>query len=227
VGSDPEGARGLALTGRLAAWATLVGVVSALAWAGNLSGSEPPRDVVYRYSTAASELALFGVIVSVVFWIARGLQKRYAFALKSPSSRGRALGLALAVFVVIAISAIAAEPLLHPGREQGLTPTTWEPAHAGAFALNLFALAIVGPIVEELTFRGLGFTLLRPYGEWFAIAAIGIAFGLWHGLLDGLPVFFIFGAGLAYLRSRTGSVYPGMVLHAVFNGLALLIAVTV
>jgi membrane protease YdiL (CAAX protease family) len=121
----------------------------------------------------------------------------------------------------------ALDPLLHPGKEQGLTPSSWQPAHAAAFGLNVFALAVVGPVVEELTFRGLGFTLLERYGQTAAIIVIGIAFGVWHGLIDALPVLIVFGTGLAFLRSRTQSVYPGMLLHGLFNGLALLIAVTI
>jgi membrane protease YdiL (CAAX protease family) len=39
-------------------------------------------------------------------------------------------------------------------------------------------------------------------------------------------VLIIFGIGLAYLRSRTNSIYPGMILHATFNGAALILAVT-
>jgi membrane protease YdiL (CAAX protease family) len=54
---------------------------------------------------------------------------------------------------------------------------------------------------------------------------IGITFGLWHGLVEALPVLIIFGIGLAYLRSRTNSIYPGMILHATFNSAALIIAV--
>jgi membrane protease YdiL (CAAX protease family) len=54
---------------------------------------------------------------------------------------------------------------------------------------------------------------------------VGIMFGLWHGLVEALPVLIIFGLGLAYLRSRTNSIYPGMILHATFNGAALILAV--
>ena len=93
------------------------------------------------------------------------------------------------------------------------------------FVLNLVALAIVGPIAEELTFRGLGFYLLQRYGQTPAIVVIGITFGLWHGLVEALPVLVVFGVGLAFLRSRTNSIYPGMILHATFNATALLAAV--
>ena len=215
------------LKGKLAAWLWLVGVVSGLAWISNLAAGATPKDAVYKYSTGISELILFGLILTVVLWIARDLPKRETFALRRPRSWGLALGLGFGVFAVIWIVSLVLDPLLHPGREQGLTPSTWEPSHAGAFALNVFALAIVGPVVEELTFRGLGYRLLERYGETFAVLAIGLAFALWHGLLDALPVLFVFGAGLAYLRARTESVYPGMILHAAFNALALTVAVTV
>ena len=119
----------------------------------------------------------------------------------------------------------ALEPVLHPDKEQGLAPTRWEPAHAGAFAANFVVVALLAPVVEELTFRGLGFTLFERFGRWAAIVLVGLAFGLAHGLVEGLPLLFLFGAGLAYLRSRTGSVYPGMLVHVVYNGLVLLIAV--
>lgn len=215
------------LNGRLAAWLTLVGVVAAIGYATRFSNAKRERDVVYHWSTAISELVTFAVILAIILWIARGLPKRDMFALRAPASWRRALALGFGVFVLIWIVSLALGPLLHPDREQGLAPDHWEPAHAAAFAVNIVALAVVGPIVEELTFRGLGFSLLARFGRWPTILAIGVLFGLWHGLVQALPVLFTFGAGLAYLRSRTNSVYPGMALHMAFNGLALLLAVTV
>jgi membrane protease YdiL (CAAX protease family) len=227
VGAGGAGARGLALTGKRVAWAALVGAVALLGYAQRFAGGKPPKNVVYDYGTAVSELLLFALILGIVLWIARGLPKHEAFALRRPRSWGRAIGLGFGVFFAIWIVSLALNPLLHPGREQGLTPSTWESAHAGAFAANLVVLAVVGPVVEELTFRGLGFFLLMPYGDTIAILGIGFAFALWHGLIEAFPVLFVFGAGLAYLRNRTDSIYPGMILHGLFNGLALAIAVTI
>jgi membrane protease YdiL (CAAX protease family) len=212
---------------KLAGWIALVGTVSGISYAGRLSGGKPPKDALYQYATALSELVLFAIILTFVLLIARGLPKREVFALRAPRSWGRAGGLALGVFILIAVSNAVLNPVLNGGREQGLTPSGWEPRHVTAFAVNLLAFAVVGPIVEELTFRGLGFYLLEPYGQTTAIVLIGISFGLWHGLIQALPVLIVFGAGLAYLRSRTDSIYPGMFLHAAFNAGALLIAVTV
>src|SRR5206468_2106413 len=83
--------------------------------------------------------------------------------------------------------------------------TNWEPAHAGAFAANCVLFAIVAPIIEELTFRGVGQSLLGFLGRWPSIVLVGVAFGLWHGLVEALIVLVPFGIALAYLRDRIGS----------------------
>ena len=83
------------------------------------------------------------------------------------------------------------------------------------------------PFVEELTFRGLGYGLLERFGRWPAIIAVGLLFGLAHGLVVSLPILAVFGGALAWIRSQTRSVVPGMVLHGTFNLIALVAAVTV
>lgn len=213
------------MSGRLAAWCGLVLAVAAVGYAGRASGAKPAQDALYRYSTAISELVLFGIILGVVALIGRGASWRELFALRRPTSWTLALGIALGVLVTIGIVNAVLEPLLHAGREQGLTPHGWESARAAQFGVNFAVFAVVGPVVEELTFRGLGYSLLEPLGPAAAILALGVAFGVWHGLVEALPVLVAFGVGLAYLRSRTRSVYPGMILHAAFNAIALVVAV--
>ena len=58
-----------------------------------------------------------------------------------------------------------------------------------------------------------------------AILLVGLLFGLSHGLLVSLPIIVLFGCVLAWIRSRTDSVFPGMVLHGSFNLIALVVAV--
>jgi membrane protease YdiL (CAAX protease family) len=211
---------------KLVAWAALVATLAAIAFAGRFFGGSVPKNAVYRYSLAGNELFLFGIVLLVILLIARGVSQREAFALRRPSSWGRALGLAAGVWIGVAVLGSLLAPYLHAAREQGLTPTGWEPAHAGAFVASFAALALLGPIVEELTFRGLGFRLLQRYGETAAILISGVAFGIWHGLVYALPILAAFGMGLGYLRSRTRSVFPGMILHACFNAVALVLSVT-
>jgi len=213
--------------GRLVAWLCLVGAVSLVSFVGRFTGGRPPKDAVYRWDTAVGEAVTFAVILGVALVIAGGLSWRETFALRRPRSWKIALRIMLGVLIGVLVLSRVLDPVLHAGREQGLAPSGWDSARAVQFAANFAVLALVGPCIEELTFRGLGFTLLSRYGRWIAILGTGIAFGLWHGLVYALPVLTAFGIGLAYLRDRSNSIYPGMVLHVAFNALALAYAVSV
>jgi membrane protease YdiL (CAAX protease family) len=212
---------------RLAWWWILVGVLAVLAYSSRASGGRPPEDALYLWGTAISAALVYGVVLGLVLLIARGSRPlRELLALRRPRSWAIAGGLCLALFIGILIVGAALDPFLDAGEEQGLTPSGWDSERAAAFTANAVVVVGIAPVVEELTYRGLGFSLLRPYGEVAAIVGVGIAFGLAHGLVEALPVLSLFGMGLAFLRSRTGSVYPPILLHAAFNGFALAISMT-
>ena len=78
-------------------------------------------------------------------------------------------------------------------------------------------VVLVAPVVEELTFRGLGFSLLSRYGSLIALVVTSAAFAAAHGLVNGFAALFLFGAAVAFLRLWTDSLYPGMLLHADFQ----------
>lgn len=210
---------------RLVAWASFVTAFAALNYVGRFAGEEPPSDILYRYGTAVFGLIQFLVVLGIVIAIAQP-RVRELLALRRPRSWWLAARISVGIFIGIMILGALLEPLLNPGEEQGLLPDGWDPDRAGPFAANFAVVALLAPVVEELTFRGLGFTLLQRFGRFFAIAVVAVAFGLAHGLVSGLPLLVAFGAGLAYLRSRTESVYPAIVVHAIFNALVLTLSVT-
>ncbi|MBV8064038.1 MAG: CPBP family intramembrane metalloprotease [Actinobacteria bacterium] len=216
--------------GRLIAWSSLVGIIAVLNYAARFTSSSSTssnaHNDVYSYSTFAGGLIVYVFWLGIVLWIAAGSWG--LLALRRPLSVPRAVGYAaaavVAIYVIEAIVSVIPLPE-SPGKEQGLAPTHWEPSHAGAFAANVVLYAVVAPIVEELTFRGLGQSLLQFIGRWPSIIVVGISFGLAHGLVEALLVLVPFGIALAWVRDRTTSVYPGMVVHALFNGVALAAAV--
>ena len=213
---------------RLAAWAIFIAVVGAINLAARLAGGRPENDLLYRYSTAVSSLVLYAIVLGVVLLIARGLDQREVFALRRPPSLKRAVGYVAGGFVAILVVNAVLSPFLHAGKEQGLVPDRWEPSHAGAFAANFAVVVLVAPVVEELTFRGFGVTALSGYVPvWGVVLLVGIAFGAWHGLIVAFPALASLGAIFAFVRVKTRSVYPTMVMHAIFNAGALLVAVTV
>lgn len=86
--------------------------------------------------------------------------------------------------------------------------------------LSMFLYAsLVGPLWEELVFRGLILETLRPYGKRFAILASAVLFGAFHGNLLQGPLAFVLGLVLGYAAMEHG-IWWSMGLH-VFNNLVL------
>jgi membrane protease YdiL (CAAX protease family) len=205
---------------RLYFWVVLVGGFAALGYAsyGDNSGRS---DDIYKFSTFTNGTILYAVILGIGLAIA--IDRFDLLALRRPAN----VGLAARVAIVVVVAIFALEwivtrlPFEDPGKEQGLAPTHWVPGHDAAFAANLVLFVGIAPCVEEIVFRGLGQSLLRRFGSLPAIVLVGLFFGLWHGLLIALLVLVPFGWGLAYLRERTDSIYPGIAVHALFNAVAI------
>jgi membrane protease YdiL (CAAX protease family) len=218
---------------RLVIWAGFVALIAVLNYAARFSGGGSggsgrgvSHQEVYSYSTFAGGAVIYAVWLGIVLLIV--VDRFDLLALRPPRGWLRSLGLAASVVFTIFVWELVTSyiPLPQsPGKEQGITNVPWEPSHAGAFAANFVLFAVIAPFVEELTFRGAGQSLLRIFGRVPAMVIAGVAFGLAHGLVEALLVLVPFGIGLAWLRDRTGSVVPGMLVHAVFNGTALVLIV--
>jgi membrane protease YdiL (CAAX protease family) len=212
---------------RLGAWAGLVGALAAIGYAGRADGGTPDEDVLYQYETAIGGVVIYAVLLLVVLSIARGLPQREVFALRRPPSWPRALGLALAGYVTIFLGAGLLLWALDATEEQGLTPEAWDSSRAGAYAANFVAVALVGPVVEELVYRGAGMAFFASFGNATAVGVTALAFGLGHGLLLALPALVFFGLVTGVLRVRTRSLYPCVLVHCAFNAASLVLAVAV
>jgi membrane protease YdiL (CAAX protease family) len=215
---------------RLIVWLGVVGAFSTLAYVGRYAGSGAGADnddLLYEWQTFVDGLVQYVFMLAIVLGIAAGGPARELLALHRPRSWPVAIGLAFLVLIGTFVVTAVLQPIGNPGEEQGLLPDGWDASRAAPFVANAVLIAGFGPVVEELMFRGLGYSLLRPFGAPVAIVVVGVLFGTMHGLLIALPILSAFGIGLAWLRHRTESVYPGILLHAVFNAIALVAAVSV
>jgi membrane protease YdiL (CAAX protease family) len=209
--------------GALAGWLVIAAVQIAVAFASRSSESRDSEGtVLYSWSFAVGSIVIYSVLVGFTFLIATGLgEPRRALGLV-PFER-RWLGRAALVVVASAVLGRILEPVLHGGEKQGYAPDAWEPRHAAAFAVNSLVTVTIVPFAEELFFRGAGVSVLRGFGPTVAIAGTAVVFGLAHGILVALPVLVALAAGLAWIRLRSGSVWPSITAHAGYNGLAILV----
>ena len=67
---------------------------------------------------------------------------------------------------------------------------------------------------------------LQTGGVVLAVVSTGVLCGAAHVLVVAFPILAFFGIANGVLRVRTDSIYPPIVLHAAFNGIALIAAVS-
>lgn len=101
------------------------------------------------------------------------------------------------------------QAILHSAVRGGVLP----------FLLAFLGGAIVTPLGEELLFRGVIANGLNKFGAWAGIGLSAVIFGVAHG--TGVIMWVAIMAGLlsGTLFRQTGSVWPSVLFHAVYNGL--------
>lgn len=92
--------------------------------------------------------------------------------------------------------------------------------------LGLIAGGILGPITEEIAFRGvvMGGLLRMRCKPWVAIILSGLVFAVFHGTYTQLIGSTIFGIICGWLYWRTKSLWPSIIVHIVNNSTACILA---
>jgi len=85
--------------------------------------------------------------------------------------------------------------------------------------LALFVVALCPAVFEEIAFRGIvQGRLIALLGALSGVLVTAMAFALAHGVSTVTPVHLLLGAYLGFLRLRSGSLFPGMLFHGLYNG---------
>jgi membrane protease YdiL (CAAX protease family) len=98
------------------------------------------------------------------------------------------------------------------------------------FLFVFLSAVIVAPVAEEILFRGVFCGALRPLGRPVAIGFSAVVFSLVHFSAvpwQVLPALGLLGLFLGLLYERTGSLWPCIVAHLVFNAMNLLLMMLV
>lgn len=83
-------------------------------------------------------------------------------------------------------------------------------------------IALLAGVCEELLFRGpLQTALLRRLPPWLALVLGGLLFGVAHMYLFGVLPIALIGIVLGAIVLRTGSIFPAMLLHTVYDAARL------
>ena len=128
-----------------------------------------------------------------------------------------------AVFVIFFVNGMMG--LLSPSDQL----ESFEQASSVLYAYPLWqailANALLVPIVEEVFFRGLLFSRLQKALPNVATALItSVLFGLVHGQLIWMIFAFVVGLVLSFVRIKTGSILPTILMHVMINTYATVVS---
>lgn len=119
-----------------------------------------------------------------------------------------------AAYIAAAIGAILGFFGLE-GETADLSATTSLPANL----IMYFYACLLGPVLEELLYRGVILQSMRKYNERFAIFLSAAVFGLMHQNYQQAILGFLVGIPLAVVTIKSGSIVPAIFTHIMLNTL--------
>ncbi len=126
------------------------------------------------------------------------------------------LGLQTAASFVVTFIAEILRMFGLEGATADLSATTSLPANL----IMYFYACLLGPVLEELLYRGVILQSMRKYNERFAIFLSAAVFGLMHQNYQQAILGFLVGVPLAIVTIKSGSIIPAIFTHIFLNTFA-------
>ena len=89
-----------------------------------------------------------------------------------------------------------------------------------SIVMQFIYVIVLGPLAEELVYRGLILTLLKPFGKWLAVFFSALIFGMMHGNIPQMASSFTSALVMGVVAIQCGSIIPTLVIHICNNILA-------
>jgi membrane protease YdiL (CAAX protease family) len=159
-----------------------------------------------------------------------GSRRRRVLGLTRPTGKGAGRVAAAVCTILVAIKVPLALAVADHGglpvsfaQDPGMLAAGVETLHGWSLAVGLLAIGPLVAVGEELLYRAALFGWLRGRLPVLAAALLSsLVFAATHGL-EGAAFAFVTGLGLAWLYHRSGSLWPGIAVHATNNMTTLLI----
>ncbi len=184
-------------------------------------GQQPNPDVLLERLTSGSSFLSIALIVSSIITIffmqtpMKMIRLKDSFSMPK-ISLGKSLYLVLAAFIGIFATDVVSEvmdlPNIIEAELGGMSKTV----------MGVLAIAIIGPLAEEVVFRGAIQQHLHTNGErpFRAIFIASVLFGLMHMNPAQIPFAFVVGLILGVFYWKTGSLVLPCIIHMLNNGIS-------
>ena len=131
------------------------------------------------------------------------------------------IGLVVVLFAAGALTALMMALLPGVNWEQAQDVGYHGLYQASDFILAFICLVVLAPICEEIIFRGWLYGKLRfKMPAVPAILITSVLFGLMHGQWNVGVTVFAMSVGMCVMREFTGTIWSGILLHMIKNGIA-------
>ncbi len=176
------------------------------------------------YAVQVGVLALFAHRRGSGLFAAFGLARVHASFRSWASSAGWVVLLLFATRIAAWVWGVIAQAI-------GIEPRTVDGGLTGLFgggpaglALSIALVVLIAPLVEEMLFRGVVLTAVGSrLGSGAALVVSAALFGMYHFSLWMFVPTFLLGLACGYLAQHRGSLWPAVVLHALFNAVPVAI----
>ena len=198
----------------------------------------PQRDLIAAIITLVFSSVIEGAFLIAPFYYAnaafRGVTPHAKLALRALGFRKFPVAQTFLWIVVLVVAILAVNNIyqylitvlhLHLQTNDQVLLAESKRAPLTTYATLLVAV-FIAPFCEEIFFRGFVFQGLRNgMTVGWAIVFSALLFGVAHADPGSFAVLFTIGIALAFLRWRTKSIWPGMILHMLNNGIGALVII--
>jgi len=130
------------------------------------------------------------------------------------------MALTILMFWIAALNWLKLDFLLPPDTAQQVMDKA-----GGNLITTLILVGIVGPIAEEIFFRGFVLPgLIKRFGVTRSLLLSSLLFGIFHFDPGAIVPTFILGLALGWVYLKTGALWPAIFAHGLHNSLAIMLA---
>jgi membrane protease YdiL (CAAX protease family) len=203
----------------------LAGVAISYAFKLFAPANQAPIEII-----GLASILLSGIIILLLFWwdIRRSGKSFYPQIGLQPSKMSKSNGLLLIVVALVSTHFLAwiYRSVVLPAFDQegviggGSKMFNFIQTNGGALEMGGFLLLalLVGPIMEEVVFRGyLQSSLAKKMPVWASILIASIVFTIGHSPMILWPMYFLYSATWGWIFLRSGSLKMAILIHILSN----------
>lgn len=203
----------------------LAGVVISYAFKIIAPANQAPIEII-----GLASILLSGIMILLLFWwdIRRSGKSFYPQIGLQPSKMSKSNGLLLIVVALVSTHFLAwiYRSVVLPAFDQegviggGSKMFSFIQTNGGALEMGGFLLLalLVGPIMEEVVFRGyLQSSLAKKMPVWASILIASIVFTIGHSPMILWPMYFLYSATWGWIFLRSGSLKMAILIHILSN----------